>query len=118
MSEPVMEQENNKLRISGQIHGQEVYIRALEAAQKELGALLQDRQRIDDRIANLQRTIDGLHAVCEEQAVQIPTHLQKAAGLPTEAILGLTNAIRAVLSDHTTPMTPTEVRDGLIERGF
>lgn len=108
------------LRVAGEIHGQDVYARALEAAEKELATLRQERQKIDDRIVKLEHTVEGLFAVCEEQGIEVPAHLAKAAAFSGEDVsgLGLTNAVRKVLAAQKTPITPTQVRDALVKSGM
>jgi hypothetical protein len=101
--------------------GQGVYYQALEKAQNELATLREERRKIDGRIAKLEQTVKGLAAICEEQHAEIPPELP----MPPEIVdvddvtgLGLTGAIRKILSSREYPMMATEVRDALAESGM
>lgn len=101
----------------------EVFVPALEAATKELAQLQEERQQflqqIDKRIADLRRTVEGLTEVCKERGVEIPGHIAKAANVGGDiAGLGLTKAIRKLLSNLTFPVTPIEIRDYLEDGGM
>jgi len=95
-----------------------VYHQALEAAKRELASLREERQRLDGRIASLDQTVKGLAAVCEEQKVEIPTGLLSEMASGDVAGLGLTSAIRKIVSSRRTQMTPVEIRDALVESGM
>jgi len=112
-----MVDEKQRLRIAGQIHGPGVFSRALKAARNELEVLLKQRQEIDKRIMALQRTVDALIAVCEEEGVELPADLLQDVELPASAT-GFTDAVRNVLKESGLPMGPTAIRDGLIRRGI
>jgi hypothetical protein len=109
--------EKERLRISGQIHGPGVYTRALEAARNELAGLLQQRQEIDKRVMQLQRTVDALLAVCEEQGVQLPSDLLPPE-LESPTPIGFTDAVRNILRERGLPMGPIAVRDALVDMGI
>jgi predicted nucleic acid-binding Zn-ribbon protein len=99
---------------------QDVYSQALEKAQKELASLREDRQKIDGRMAKLEQTIKGLAAICEEQQAEISSDLADLPIVEPEDLgnLGLTGSIRKILSSRQTQMTPTEIRDALVESGM
>ena len=110
-----MVNEKERLKIAGQIHGSGVYTRALEAARRELEDLLRERQGIDKRIIDRQRTVDALLAVCEEEGVQLPANL-----IPNNLAspIGFTDAVRQVLRESGIPIGPRTVRDRLIASGI
>src|SRR5204862_4795532 len=68
----------------------------------------------------LERTVEGLFAVCEEQGAEIPIHLVKAAAFSGKDVagLGLTDAVRKILAAQKTPMTPIQIRDALEQSGM
>jgi hypothetical protein len=82
------------------------YKKALEAAQTELSDLMAKRAELDERIARLGETVNGLSYLIGHDG---------AAGVLG---LGLTNAIRKVLSDSGRPMAPVEIRAALVAAGF
>ncbi len=95
---------------------QGVYFQALEKAKKELASQREERQKIDIRIAKLEQTVKGLAAICEEQQAEIPPDLPLPPEWDTTG-LGLTSAIRKILSSRGTAMVPTEIRDALVDSG-
>jgi len=99
---------------------QEAYSQALETAQRELASLRDERQKIDRRIASLEQSVKGLAAVCEEQRAQTEAPMGSLSDMVTGDIagLGLTSAIRKVLSSRKTALTPTEIRDALADSGM
>ncbi len=99
---------------------QEAYSQALETAQRELASLRDERQKIDRRIASLEQSVKGLAAVCEEQRVETEAPMGSLSDMVTGDIagLGLTNAIRKVLSSRKVALVPTEIRDALVESGM
>lgn len=80
----------------------EDYRSALAAAIKEYEALGLERRAIDDRLAQLAQTIGMLN---------------RLLGLTPTVALGLTDAVRLVVR-RGVPMTPVDVRDGLLAIGF
>lgn len=91
----------------------ETYKRTLEAAKAEMTQLLHDRDEINWRIAKLAPVVEYLSALCNEMApppdLSVSTYIRE---------LGLTDAIRFVLKNSGTGLSPTEVRDRLREAGF
>jgi hypothetical protein len=111
--------EKERLRISGKIHGVGVYRKALESARSELARLAIEREKIARRMAALERMIEALVSICQEDGVSLPPDFVLPAGLETASTsAGLTDAIKDALRRSDTSMTPTEVRDKLLEAGF
>lgn len=84
------------------------YIEDLQRAQRELTALLQEKKQLEIAIARKQQRIAALAVLAEQEA-----------DLPGLQIEGLTEACLSVLrAAAPTPMTPVEVRDGLLQLRF
>ena len=83
--------------------GVDDYRRALEKATREYEALLAERARLDERLAQLAQTIGSLMRLCK---------------LTPTVSLGLTDACRMVLKAAGHPLTAVEVRDRLEAMGF
>jgi hypothetical protein len=81
----------------------EDYRRALTTAIREYEALGQQRQDIDQRIAEVAQTIGTLSRLC---------------GLIPTVPLGLTDACRLVVRGAGVPVTPADVRQRLQAIGF
>ena len=79
------------------------YRRALEKATREYEALLAERIRLDQRLAQLTQTIGSLMRLCR---------------LTPTVSLGLTDACRMVLKAGGHPLTAVEVREHLDAMGF
>jgi hypothetical protein len=79
------------------------YRRALATAIREYEALGQQRQDLDQRIAEVAQTIGTLSRLC---------------GLIPTVPLGLTDACRLVIRGAGVPVTPTDVRQRLQAIGF
>ena len=96
----------DRLRNSARFHGVCVYTRALEA--------LRQRQGIDERMAELQRSVNVLLEVCEEDSVPLPSDLLLPFSEEMPLSISLIDAIRHLLMRRSDGMTAAEVRDGLI----
>jgi hypothetical protein len=79
------------------------YRKALEKATREYAALLAERTRLDQRLAQLAQTIGSLMRLCD---------------LTPTVSLGLTDACRMVLKAAGHPLTAVEVRQQLEAMGF
>jgi hypothetical protein len=95
----------------------EHYKLALDKAREELTGLLTQRQEIDRRIMNVQRSIEGLAALCDE-STDISDVLSSISHIEVSPMVGLTAAIREILKGARKPLAPTEVRDELTRMGF
>jgi hypothetical protein len=101
------------------------YKKALQEAREELVKLLGQKEELDKRVAQLQQTVSGLSALCGEEPVERQSAVQAAILRNYEMVLegitgkpGLTDAVRAALKAFNRPLTPVEVRDGLISLGY
>jgi hypothetical protein len=75
--------------------------------------LLEQRSSLEAELSNVNTQIEHLNEILK--------HLSPLVGLPAEAnlaSLGITNAIRWILEQSEDRMSPTEIRDKLIEKGF
>lgn len=88
------------------------YSEALQRAVSERDEWVAKRSECDQRIALLTRTIDALSALSGTTA--------DSKGLPQENLddVGITEAIRTILSQSVMPMTAPQIRDALIDRGY
>jgi hypothetical protein len=93
------------------------YLKALEDARKELQGLIQERAQLDDRIARLSRSIEGLASLCDDtdHSNELKTKLIE---LELSDSMGMTDAIRAVISSSIFPVSATAIRDALVAEGF
>jgi hypothetical protein len=82
----------------------DTYKQALHAAQEELF-------RLEERRVALMRLIESLSAVSEDERFELTPP-------PGYVPQGLTEEIRTILGLTTVHLTPTQIRDSLIERGF
>ena len=116
----------------------ETYGKALDRAQKELGELLAQEVELTTRIARLKQTIAGLSQLCGEAAPaalpdfsmaailrelktpqgKLTALLGLAAFLSAGNKLGLGDACIEVLKAADGPLTPEEVKEGLIVIGY
>lgn len=107
------------------------YKQALEAAQKEMANLLPQHTAIEKRIAMLRQTIATLTALSEDpdpdnERVFIPSEFQRAVRAAVTGVtvgmmgtdMALSDAVREVLKASGKPMTPLQVRDGLVRMGI
>jgi hypothetical protein len=106
--------ETERFRNSAKVHGVGVYGRTLQAARAELKALLERRQAIDRRTKELQRFMNTLLGVCEEDAVDLPSDLVLPFDDDVPLSLSLIDAVRAVLKQRRDFMTVAEVRDEVL----
>jgi hypothetical protein len=102
--------EKERFRNSAKIHGLGVYERTLQAARADLRALLEKRQAIDRRTKELQRFMNTLLAVCEEDAVELPSDLVLPFDGDVPLSLSLIDALRAVLKQRRDFMTVADAR--------
>jgi hypothetical protein len=101
--------------------------KALETAKSEMSELMQKKSVIDQRMTKLKATIEILTGLVQEPppAENPPIHvlLQHSkdidAAIAAEGLndLGITDAIRMVLTHSETPLTPTEIKTALVNAG-
>ncbi len=92
------------------------YQKALAAARTEMQQLLKQREETDARISQLKKTIEGLAALCGEQPEYMKGLREKLPAMFDS--IGISDAIRELLFESTTPMFATRLRDALIARGI
>jgi hypothetical protein len=93
------------------------YENALVAASDEMQKLLKQRSEIDTRIAQLKKTMEALTALMapspsESDAMTFYDELGMGAQL------GISDAIRQVLRESKIPLSPTEIKAALANRGI
>jgi hypothetical protein len=89
------------------------YSKALESARAEFDELVQERVGLDKRIAHLKQTIAGLMLLCDQNP---PAEHPVNDSIPQ--LLKMTSAIRQVLTEASTPLSPPQIRDALAQRGL
>jgi len=90
------------------------YKKALIAAQHERDSLLQERARIDDKLAKLGTMIESLRPLCDDEETEIQEmHFQAAL-----SEYGLADACRFVLKNTDRFMTPISIRNMLTAKGY
>ncbi len=90
------------------------YQRALQSAKRELERLLQQRQRIDQRMIQLQPIIRNLENLCQD------LDQRRAAEHAASQLLlqGLTQEVSKTLKSNLGPMSPRQILDDMVKRGF
>lgn len=93
------------------------YLKALEVARRELAGLMQERAQLDDRIARLGKSIEGLAALCDntDHSSDLKTKLIE---LELSETMGLTDAMRQIIGSSVMPISATAIRDALVAEGF
>lgn len=93
------------------------YVKALEDARKELEGLISERAQLDDRIARLGKSIEGLTALCDDtdHSSELKTKLLE---LELSETMGLTDAIRQIIASSLFPISAPVIRDALVSEGF
>lgn len=84
----------------------------LAEAQKELRALLQQREEIETRIKGVMEILTGLKTLGENpeaNGVSLPTTLRSDSEMPP----GFTDAVRQIIRHSSGPITAMEIRDEL-----
>lgn len=103
---------------------EEDFRKALEAADREMAQLLQQRRAMDERIGQLKATRDALAKLLEDAPADkwIKAALGAAGAVATEELaieeLGITDAIRRILVESHSPMSPPEIKDALVNAGL
>ena len=81
----------------------EEYVKAFEAATREMESLKQQRADLDQRILHLRQTLVSLSHLC---------------GFTPTVSWGMTDGVRFILRRSQRPMTAIDVRDELANWGF
>jgi hypothetical protein len=90
--------------------------KAMERARRELAQTLKQRAELDQRILKLQRSIEGLAALCDEEdhsRESLPEDLREP-----DAEGGLTGSILGFLTSYALPAKVPQIRDALVAEGF
>jgi hypothetical protein len=90
------------------------YQKALDAARAEIQEVLAQRTQLDERLNQLKKIVDAISALLEP-APETPGYGEI---LNEWTDMGISNAIRQILSESSGPMSPVGIRDELIKRGF
>jgi len=81
----------------------EEYVKAFEAANREMESLMQQRAELDHRILHLRQTLVSLSHLC---------------GFTPTVSWGMTDGVRFILRRAQHPMTAIDVREALANWGF
>ena len=81
----------------------EDYLKAFEAATRELAALTQQKADLEERILHVRQTVVSLSRLC---------------GLTPTVSWGMTDGVRFAIRSANRPLTPAEVRDELANWGL
>jgi hypothetical protein len=95
----------------------EIYLKALDMARKELEGLMQERAHLDSRIAKLAKSIEGLASLSDSTDVSAEVKT-KLLELEISEAMGLTEAIRQIIGASMFGITPIQIRDTLVGEGF
>ena len=83
--------------------GRDDYVKAYEAAIREMESLMQQRADLDQRILHLRQTLVSLSRLC---------------GFTPTVSWGMTDGVRFILRRANRPMSAIDVRDELANWGF
>ena len=83
--------------------GRDDYVKAYEAAIREMESLMQQRADLEQRILHLRQTLVGLSRLC---------------GFTPTVSWGMTDGVRFILLSAQRPMSAIDVRDELANWGF
>ncbi len=93
------------------------YKQAYQAAHAEMTDLLGKRTALDKRLGQVKNTMEALRALLDVPGNRVPLDRFEADD-GTIIPMGISNAIRQVLSEMTAPMSPSEIKAALLQRGF
>jgi len=93
------------------------YKKAYEAARAETDTLMGQRAIIDARLAQLKGTMDALSALMDEPPGHDPSTWYGAA-VSLLAEVGISDAIRQILSESTTGLSAPEIKKALARGSF
>ena len=102
----------------------EEYKKALQSAQTELEKLLKQRSKIDSRIAGLQKSVQGLSALCDETDHSKSPAMEEIFsdffhfGTTSTAPRSMTESIRKILEKSFFPVSPPQIKEALSVAGF
>jgi hypothetical protein len=93
------------------------YRNAYEVAAGELNALLEQQEKLEDRILALRKTMNALSTLCQQEGFNT-TNVDRAYGRLREmADSSITDDIRRILSAAKEPLTAGDVREEMNKLG-
>jgi hypothetical protein len=90
------------------------YRRDLKARKQELAGLLRQRQKIDQKMAQLQPVINYLEGLCRELGERVA----QESAIKVELTTGLTELTRVTLEEAFIPVTASELKKRMEAKGF
>lgn len=90
----------------------EEYKNALEAAHREIQHCLEERARIDERLAQLKSTSEALSKLLNIENAHLIKQLAELS-IQVPADPGITKAIRELLANSKIPLAATEIKAGV-----
>jgi hypothetical protein len=90
------------------------YRRDLKARKQELAGLLRQRQKIDQKMAQLQPVINYLEGLCKELGERVA----QESATKVEMTTGLTELARTTLEDAFIPVSASELKKRMEAKGF
>jgi hypothetical protein len=90
------------------------YRRDLQARKRELVSLLQQRQKIDQKMAQLQPVISHLEGLCRELGEKVAHE----TAVKHELTTGLTELARVTLREAFIPVSASDLKSRMEARGF
>jgi hypothetical protein len=90
------------------------YRRDLRARKRELATLLGQRQKIDQKIAQLQPVINYLEGLCRE----LGDRAAREAATKVELTTGLTELARITLEEAYIPVSASDLKERMKAKGF
>ena len=93
------------------------YRQTYETAKLDLLKQLQKRDRLDQQIRKLKQTVKALGELCGAAPDEIDK-LLLLEGFAIDSRLGFTDAIRRLFRVHQRALSPTEIRDNLLQMGI
>lgn len=103
-----------RIRNSARVHGVGTCIRRLQTLRNEQIKLLKQRQGVDQRMVEIQRDVNQLVSVCQEDGIPLPSELLLPFNEDMPLSLSLADAVRNLLKQRGDEMTAGEIREGLI----
>jgi hypothetical protein len=93
------------------------YKQAYQAAHAEMTDLLGKRTALDRRLGQVKNTMEALRALLDVPGNRVP--LDRCETEDGKIVpMGISNAIRQVLCEMNVPMSPSEIKAALLQRGF
>src|SRR5712692_10670419 len=91
-----------------------LYRRDLQTKKRELADLLRKRQKVDQKIAQLQPVISHLEGLCRE----LGDRAARETAAKVELTTGLTELARVTLKEAFIPLSTSELKQRMEAKGF